>query len=176
MNKMLIGNIMPNIIYKHLLDDLNKEPIRKFILDKFSSKFNYVWLTLYGDIVTAVEIENEAVFILQEGVFRYRTYIGKKPSSYISLKEYLSKEYFNLSISTDLYEIQENFSGKTQVNFPIYVLEPLISCSDDDNSLVILDHNLSEKYLNELYTNLLLYYSLVKENNTYLDLIQSQSQ
>lgn len=172
MNKIVIEDIMPNIIYKHLLDILNKEPERKIILDKFSSKFDYVWLTLYGDIVVAVEIENEAVFILQEGVFRYKKYIGKKPLSYISLKEYLSKEYFNLSIAMDLYLNQENFLDKTQINFPMYKLETLIGYSKD-KSLIILDHSLSEKYLNELYDNLISYYSLVKENNSYIDLVQS---
>ena len=175
MNNMLLGNMMPNVIYKRLLDNLNKEPIRKHIVDKFHSKFNHVWLTLYGDIIVAVEIEHEAIFILQEGVFRYRKYINNIASAHISLNEYLSNEYIYMSISTDVYTMQDIVSEHTQVNFPIYTLEPLIICSDDDKPLSILDNNLSTAYLNELYTELLSYYSLVKENNKYLDLIQSQN-
>ena len=93
---------------------------------------------------------------------------------FTSLNEYLNKEFFDLSIITDLYIIQDNFTGTSHMNFPTYTLEPLISCSDDDKSLVLLDNNLSEKYLNELYNNLLSYYSLLKENNIYLNSIQSR--
>lgn len=173
MNETLIGSILPGVMYKHLLDIINEEPVRKLILNRFHDKFDYVWLTFYGDVVVAVEVEGEAVFILQEGVFRYRKYINKKDSSFIGLKEYFNKEFFVLSIISDLYEIQEDFLWKSYIDFPIYILEPLISCSDEDKSLVLFDNSLSEKYLNDLYNNLLLYYSLVKENYDYLDLIQS---
>lgn len=105
MNEIMLGHILSNVIYKRLLDIINEEPIRKLILDRFHDKFDYVWLTLYGDVVVSVEIEGEAIFILQEGIFRYRKYIKDNNSSFISLNEYLNKEFFDLSIITDLYII-----------------------------------------------------------------------
>lgn len=65
MNEILLGHILPNLIYKRLLDMVNEDPIRKLILDRFHDKFDYVWLTLYGDVVVSVEIEGEAIFIIK---------------------------------------------------------------------------------------------------------------
>lgn len=144
------AELMCNLIYKRNLDTLNQDPIRKDIINIFKEEFENVWFTAYDDLIVAVEMDSEAVFICQAGIFRY--YNGLT-NSYLSLSEYFKNEYASISIVIDIYSSDENPSP--------YNLIPLILMLDD-GSISITDKDLSELYLTKLLDNLSVYLSLIK--------------
>ena len=146
-----------NSMYKHLLDLCNEDISRKKIISIFKNKFSNVWLTLYNDVIVANEVNSEAVFISQTGIYRY-LYIPEK--RYISISEYFKKEYLSMAITMDLYKSTFESYIEDSKNF---YLEPLVLYIDDrgESSIEITDRNLSEEYLLSLLDSLNLYHSII---------------
>lgn len=177
MNRFLNFNFFENMMYKNLLDILNTDPVREYILSEFKKKFTYVWISFYGDIIVAVEVNSEVIFISQEGVFRYAKYLNGEKIDYINLNEYFSKQYVYMSITLDMYlsnENNENIISNGLSSF-YYVLEPLISYDfENSNKVTLQDKSLSEIYLYKLNNYLQSYYSLVQNQMDFLAEIQKE--
>lgn len=145
-----------NMIFKSMLDAYNNEPNRQGIINLFSKEFENVRLTQYDDVIVFLEIENQVVFISQLGIFRYFNIVEEE---YLSLKDYISIEYFKIAISMDMYCIESDISNDTS---PLrYRVVPLLGQNKDGN-LTISDLSLKNDFLNNLYESMSLYNSVLK--------------
>ena len=156
------SELLCNMVFKHMMDIYNEQPSRLGIIDMFKKKFNNVRLTLYDDIIVCCEIESDAIFISQLGVFRY---FKTESDSYMSLSEYLKLEYFSLSIYMDIYD---NLSESRETKHK-YKLIPLIwqNTKNNESTLELTDKTLSVEYLNLLHKKLSLYYLVLNESKAY---------
>lgn len=147
-----------NIMFKHKMDVYNEDTIRQNIINVFKEEFSNVWFTIYDDIVVCCEIDSEAIFISQAGVFRYLFIPDEK---YLTIEEYFKKEYFTVSIVMDIYDNKES---ETYTEGALdYRLVPLISFIDYNGEAKprITDKNLSESFLGVLLEKLSLFYSTI---------------
>lgn len=149
-----------NMLFNNLLDIYNDEPTRLDIISFFLEKFDYVRLTLYDDIIVFCEIDSQAVFISQLGVFRYKDTLTKQ---YLSVNKYLSMEHYFTSIVLDIYATEEYDEKKSP-----YKLKQLIGFNDNSKSgLEFLDNTLTTTYLNSLLEYLSLYLDTILKAKKY---------
>lgn len=147
-----------NALYKNLLDSYNNKEPRKNIISMFEKRFSHVWFTNYDDVIVAEEILGEAIFISQEGIYRYMDLTEGK---YIDITTYMENEYFSLAIVTDLYSVKGDTSYIPESSR--YSLEPMLDFNDNDkSSLRLIDNIFSEEFLTKLYKSLSSYHSIIK--------------
>lgn len=159
MNSSANSEFLCNIMFKHKMDVYNEDTVRQNIINIFKEEFPNVWFTIYDDIIVCCEIDSEAIFISQAGVFRY-LFIPEK--RYLTVEEYLKKEYFTVSIAMDIYDNKES---ETYIESALdYRLVPLISFLDEngDAKPYIVDKNLPASFLGVLLEKLSLFYSTVE--------------